>query len=326
MMCMGQRISFAFVFLASLAWAQSDWRKVCADATSAPLTVPENGGDLRKCDSTALYYGFDRPPDWKAALECAYYQRAHPHPNQADPFAGPGVLTMLYANGLGVPRNYDLAIRFACENTWAAEAEMQGRIAHLEKLRDGHADAKDFDLCDDATSGLMAGECEWVQQQFLNARRRKEMDAISVNWPPPIKQAFKSLEAAEEAFVQASGYHEVDLSGSARAAFSLEEQGRLRDQFLATIQRFAAGQATSDYQNADRSLNDAYQRIQQAPDSFWQWGTVKPSGIRDTERLWIQLRDAWVEFARQAFPRLSADAVRTEITRQRTAQLEGFLK
>ena len=167
-------VSIAIALVAAVASAQTsarqekNWEQVCARSLAAPLTIPslahvEADSNLRHCDSTALYYGFDRPADWTAALQCAYYQRAHPGPGQGDPFYGPGVLTMLYANGHGVPRNYDLAIRFACENTWAAGAGLELRIGHLEQLRDTHASASNFDLCDDGMSGLMAAACESVQ-------------------------------------------------------------------------------------------------------------------------------------------------------------------
>jgi hypothetical protein len=41
---------------------------------------------------------------------------------------------------------------------------------------------------------------------------------------------------------------------------------------------------------------------------------------------WLRLREAWVEFARLAYPRLSADTVRTQITRLRLHQLIAMRK
>ncbi len=312
---------------------EKNWKEICARATAAPLATPSFAhvapeSELQHCDSTALYYGFDHAPDPAAALQCAYYERAHPRPSEGDPFYGPGVLSMLYANGRGVERNYNLAIRFACENTWAAEAEMELRIGHLEHLRDTNASASNFDLCDDATSGLLEGACESVQQQFADAKRRKELDAILARWPPGVKAAFQSLDAAEEAFVKARTRNEVDLSGTGRAAFALEEQGRLRDQFLINLQRFAKGDIPSasaaDYSDVDHKLNAVYQHIQHAPETAWQYGTIKPPGIRDTELAWLKLRDAWVEFGRLAYPHLSADTVRTQIARLRLHQLQSL--
>src|SRR5712691_12329207 len=114
----------------SRAPREKKWQQICAQVTAQPLPAPssahlESESWLSHCNAEELYYGFDRPADPVAALQCAYYERAHPQPDRGDPFYGPGVLTMLYANGKGVPRDYDLAIRFACENSWAAEAEME---------------------------------------------------------------------------------------------------------------------------------------------------------------------------------------------------------
>src|SRR5258708_1331388 len=105
--------------------SEPNWRQVCDKALAQPQTPPSFAraipeSQLKNCDSEALYYGYDRPADPSAALQCAYYERAHQDPSVVAAFAGPGVLTMLYANGKGVRRNYDLAIRFACEIPLAA--------------------------------------------------------------------------------------------------------------------------------------------------------------------------------------------------------------
>ena len=308
------------------------WKQVCAQALAQPfappsLPDPQPEDQLRNCDSEALYYGFDGAPNPSAALECAYYQRAHPNPAIGDPFAGPGVLTMLYANGQGVPRNYNLAIRFACENPWAAEAEMELRIAHLERLRDT-GDTSKFDLCDDITSGLEQGACEDVDQKFAGTKRRRELDKISSGWPPEVKQAFKALQQAEAEFEDARTANEVDLSGTGRAAFALAEQGRLRDQFLINLKRFAKGDipaaSPAKHQAVERRLNAVYREVQESPESAWKFGTIKPSGIRDTQRVWLKLRDQWIDFARLAYPKLSSARVTTQITRLRLHQLLLF--
>lgn len=312
----------------------ADQDPVCAQALAHPLTPPSfpspmKETQLKNCDSQALYYGFDRPPDFAAALQCAFYQRAHPDPTVGDPFAGPGVLTMLYANGKGVKRDYDLAIRFACENTWAAPAEMSSRIAHLLKMRATHSVTSKFDLCDDATSGLMEGACESVSQDFADAKRQQELKTIERAWPAEVQQSFKTLQKAEADFEEARVQNEVDLSGTGRAAFELQDQGRLRAQFVINLKRFAKGDiphaSSADAEAVDRKLNDVYQQIQQAPDKSWQYTTVKPSGIRKTQRVWLKLRDEWGDFAHSAFPGLDRTSVVAQLTRLRLHQLEFLL-
>lgn len=319
----------------SRAPREKKWKQICSQVTAQPLPERssarlESESWLSHCNAEELYYGFDRPADPVAALQCAYYERAHPQPERGDPFYGPGVLAMLYANGKGVPRDYDLAIRFACENSWAAEVEMELRVGHLEFLRDTHATTSDFDLCDDGTSGLTEGACESVVQGFADAKRQKELNAIGASWPSQVKQAFKALQEAENAFEDARTGNEVDLSGTGRAAFELEERGRLRDQFLINLRRFAKGdlpEASSVAGRAvDGKLDDVYQQIQQSPASDWRWGTIKPSGIRETERAWLKLCDAWVEFGRVAYPSLSADRIRTQLNRLRLHQLQSLIR
>jgi uncharacterized protein YecT (DUF1311 family) len=275
-----------------------------------------------------LYYGIKGKPDYAAALQCGWYERAHPKPGDANMFYGPGVLTMLYANGQAVPRNYDLAIRFACEQDWASQAEMELRIGHLEAMRDGKADRGRFDLCDDITSGLSMGACTSIQTGRADARRDQEIATGIAKLPGSSKAAFERLRKAEAEFEDARSDSEIDLSGTARGMFALEEEKKLRDQFLINLQRFGSGEVphttTSDVASLDHALNSTYQEILHSPANVWQYGTVKPDGIRETERKWVALADAWVEFAREAYPNLDANAVRAQIIRLRLHQLRSL--
>src|SRR5207249_1636910 len=161
-----------------------DWEKMCKDITSKPLTEPRltaplSAAQLAKCDSEALYYGFDSKPDYAAALQCAWYERAHPDTIAADMNRGVVALTMLYANGRGAAKDADLAMRFACEQQWAAPAEMQYRLQHLMEIKDGKPQKTPFDMCDDITSGLNMGKCADVQQRFADADRDKKLSVIT---------------------------------------------------------------------------------------------------------------------------------------------------
>lgn len=333
-------ILLALLARAPLALAQApgyegekSWQEVCerAKAQPLPLVQPEGplpASKLASCDATALYYGLGDAPDYRAAVQCGWYQRAHPESTVADMVYGPGVLTMLYANGRGVQRSYELAIHFACEEHWAAPAEMEGRIGHLEQLRDSRAENSNFDLCDDATSGLSMGFCTSIATRTADAVRSKKIASIAGALPAGAKGAFARLQAAEAAFEDARTGSEVDLSGTARAMFELEDERRLRDQFLINLQRFAKGDVPAasgaDLARLDGRLNEVYREIQSAPASAWQYGTVKPEGIRATEGKWLGLEDAWMNFARLAYPALSQKRVRAELVRLRLDQLQAL--
>lgn len=321
------------------SWGQSssygdrDWQQACDQATAAPLDPPALEGPLpteklASCNETELYYGSNGKPDYPAALQCGWYERAHPKPHEANMFYGSGVLTMLYANGEAVPRNYDLAIRFACEQEWAAPAEMELRVGLLEAMRDGRAERVRVDLCEDSTSGLSMGACTSIQTGKADAKREREIAELTARLPPAASGAFERLKKAEAEFEDARAGNEIDLSGTARVMFELQEQKRLRDQFLINLQRFGSGDVpratAADVTSLDRMLNLAYQEIERAPSAHWQYGTVKPEGIRETERRWVALADAWTEFARNAYPQLDANTVRAQLIRLRLHQLRSL--
>lgn len=309
------------------------WEQVCRVATARRLVPPtfakpNSENDLKGCDAEALYYGFEHAPGPVAALQCAYYQRAHPDPKRGDPFYGPGVLMMLYANGKSVTRDYDLAIRFACEEEWIHDGGMNPRIARLEHLRDTQAQVSDFDLCDHGTSGLMQGACTEVRERFADGRRKKELRALSRNWTSEVKGAFELLQRAENDFEEVRTSKEVDLTGTGRNAFALREQGRLRDQFLINLKRFSKhdipADSAADELAVNRRLNAAYQKTQNSPAEAWKYGTTNPAGIRETQLRWLRLREAWVKFGRVAYPDLDPGRIATQITRLRVHQLDSL--
>ena len=329
-----RRVFLALSVFACLSCIEAqNWQEVCRTAKAQPLVPVEPAGPLAAsqlpdCDETALYYGLGANPDYAAALQCGWYQRAHPRPQVGNMFYGPGVLTMLYANGRGVPRDYTLAIRFACENPWAATAEFEARVGHLDRLRDTHSETATFDLCDDITSGLSGGACTSVKTRTRDTARDARIADIVNGFSAAAKAAFPPLQKAEAAFEQARIEGEVDLSGTLRGAFQLEEEARLRDQFLINLERFGSGDipaaSAADLATLDLQLNAVYRRLQNSPASQWQYGTVTPQGIRNTERKWLALADAWTAFSRTAWPRLSAARVRAQIIRLRLHQLRSL--
>jgi len=262
-------------------------------------------------------------PNYAAALQCAWYERAHPDPTTANMNRGVGVLTMLYANGRGVGKDVDLAMRFACEQEWAAPGEMADRIQHLIEIRDGKPQSAPFDMCDDITSSLSAGTCTNVQFRLTDAERNGKIAAVTANLTRGQRPLYDRLHAAETAFEDIRVRNEIDLSGSLRASFVLEDLSLLREQFLINLQRFAKGDVppatAADVKNLDGQMNALYQRITQTPDD--PVITVTVGGIRDTQRAWLKLRDAWMEFAKSAYPRLSADRVMAQLIRLRMGQL-----
>ncbi len=307
-------------------------KAVCDPVLAKPFTAPAL--DLRlkpDCDSTASYFGIGRPLDYEAARRCAYVERANPRPSIGDMFYGPGVLSMIYANGQGVAPDFALAMRFTCEDDWAAPAELEDRLGILKQdIATGKVHK--FDLCDTATSGLSEGFCADIDARLNQVHRQQKIQGIAGKLPPSAQPAFHALQAAEDAFDDLRSSHEVDLSGTGRAAFELEEQDKLRDQFLINLQRLTAPTYTSPVplKTADANLNAAYQALKasmppkELTGEFTTYGTLGFDGVQKTQRAWLTLRDAWVAFATALHGVATPDQVAAVITEQRAHQLKSL--
>ena len=330
------------LLLSSSVWATDDpdstaaqKQKLCAPYLSAAFTPPVLKGplrpeQLRDCDEEALYYGIGRAADPAAALQCGYAQRAAGQGSLASMFRGPGVLSMLYANGLGVPRDLDLARRFVCENPWAALPEIEGRLADLDGRRrqaQGLTAAR-FDLCDTGTSGLSAGTCAGREERLSSARRAHDLILLQKNWSPAARHAFAPLQSAYAAFVESRSGKEVDMSGTARNMFYFEDRGRQEEQLLINLRSFARNDfpqaGAADAAAANTEMADRLVQLRAAATDGAQFGTITIQGIEQTQAAWLQARQAWLDFAAVAWPKLSQDRVRWRLTRQRIGQLKGL--
>jgi hypothetical protein len=298
--------------------------------TPAPKLDPAFKSD---CDSTSFYFGIGRDKDYTAARQCAFVERDHPRPSMGDMFYGPGILSMIYANGQGTRRDITLARRFTCEEGWAAPAELDDRLALLNQIASS-AKPPHFDLCATATSGLSMGTCASIDSRLNEARRLETLHIFADMLPPEVLPSFHALQTAEATFDDLRSSNEVDLSGTGRAAFELMEQDKLRDQFLINLKRIDAPTYDSPVPlpTADRELNAAYQRLRQtlpatekqAYDASNIAGTVSFDGVQKTQRAWLTLRDAWVAYAAALHSTATPDQVAAVITMQRVHQLKSL--
>lgn len=284
-------------------------KNICqkVENTPIPTQISEN------CDAANFYYGFKQPVDFVKARQCAY--GAHDY----------AVLTMIYANGQGVERNWDLAIHFACKAGFAAD-EIEGRVMHLVQLRDQHWQGKNFDICDDVTSGYMMGVCASYQATLAQTHRQRQLTELTQGWSEIDKKALQHLQNVANAFFTARSANEVDLSGTDRGASQLEEEGALRDDLMSSLKNFANGHlpiyTVSQAVNADQQLNIVYKQIEGNKD--FAVGTIDRSGVKRTQILWLNYRDAWIAFGKIKYPQVDADSWKTWLTDKRLKMLQDL--
>jgi uncharacterized protein YecT (DUF1311 family) len=196
------------------------------------------------------------------------------------------------------------------------------------KLKKEHWSGDNFNLCDDATSGFMQGFCAGLQEDFDHAERTRKLSAMTVKWTPAEQTAFRELQKAASAYFEASSRNEVDLSGTGRAAFEIEAEASLNDDFVAAVERFEKGQLPkfmpSDFSKSDAELNSIYSKIQADPHNTVELSTVTPQGIQIAERAWLRYREAWVKFSQLKYPGVTPDSWRTLLTRERIKVLKSL--
>ena len=326
----------ALLFLPSEICSQQadvDGRQECAKLSStedppADLPSPEERPELAACSSYDLYFGFGAPADSVKARKCAFIERERGQKRPELVFGGAGLLAMIYANGKGVPRSFDLALKFACKVD-GAPAENARRIAHLLQLQQENWAGENFNLCDDATSGFMQGWCAKLREDLVQVKRAKKLDAMTQTWTPKEQRAFKELQSAANAFFESSAGNEVDLSGTGRAAFQIEARACLRDAFLEALNRFERGQfpkyKPGDPEKADTQLDSLYKRIQSAPDKPIEFTTVTPEGILTAQTAWLRYREAWIEFGKLKYPGVPPEIWRAWLTQERVKMLQVWV-
>jgi len=278
--------------------------------------------DIKEEEAYKYYYGIGVPVDYVKARRLAFMEMAALG-GQEDPLEGSSILMMLYANGYGVDRNLDISIRLACANVGGAGAEVEGRLIHLKDIKSGNS-KEPFDICDDATSGYMAGFCESVHSELADIARKTMMDSVINKWSKRDQAAYEKLRGAAGNFFYQRVSSEIDESGTARVAIVEQESGSLEDGFKAEILNADKCDfikySAQDFIDADKELNLLYSKIMNG--QLPVWGTVTKEGIRSTQRAWIRYRDAWVAFGAVRCPEMTDISWKTFITKERVSQLQ----
>lgn len=304
---------------------------VAPPAADAP--TPAEAASLADCSSEALLFGIGVPADPRAARLCAWVETRTADPQVTDfGFTGDRTLMTVYADGLGVARNLDVATALACR-AGGAPAEVDARVRHLARLRADGWTGTDFSLCDDAATGPMRGTCADHGQLVARSDRARAFAALSARWSAADRAAFAPLKRAEAAFVDARGQGEADPSGADRETAAVRAEEGQERAFAALLDDAEAGRVApagaAEARSAEAALDAASRALaartpeppRVAAGRPTRAPAVTPAGLAAGARAWARYRDAWLAFARVRFPALPADALSARLARERAAQV-----
>jgi hypothetical protein len=156
-----------------------------------------------------------------------------------------------------------------------------------------------------------------------DAKRYDELVKIFEALTPAQQEAFKKLQTAEGAFEDARALKELDLTGTARGAFELQEQDRLRAQFLSDLKLFARPDFSEPVTLAvvDARIAADLETIQANAPKLFANTTITFAGIQESQQTWLKLRDAWRAYGAAVYPTVSGDAIATQLGRERLYHL-----
>jgi len=231
----------------------------------------EQAAALKDCDADKLYYGIGVHFDYLKARHCAFAKD-----NQ-------DVLMMLYANGLGVPRNYAVAKMAACRAE-AQPQEVEARLSRLTRMQTGkEGPSPKIDICDDAASSQLGARCAAIQSGLADQDRAARIDTLSARWSDVERAALQQLRQ--------------------RAS----EPGQL-EEVLNSLQDFEAGKLPSF-------------TVEDAAGVEREMGQMKIPP--EKQRIWLAYRDAWLGLGKLRYPSVAQHAWKAYFARRRLAAIKA---
>jgi hypothetical protein len=299
-------------------------KQICASVKDVELPAadrptPAEEKALATCMSVDAYFGFGQPDDPVKARKCAY---AEIDRGAKSTLGGKAILMMVYANGKGVARNYDAALKLAC-NLGGAPGDDAGRVYQIDRLKKANWAGNNFSVCDHSSGREMYEQCAILTERFDKIERDQKLNDLISSWSAPQKKAFHAfLEEADEFFkVQAS--NGVNLEGS----FEIQEEIFLKKGLLSALEQFERGElpkfSHDDFLQAEAAQQTAYLSSQNG--KVTRWGTITSESVKRSENAWLRYRSAWIKFGGQKYPSVSVESWKAWLDQDRVVTLSRFL-
>jgi hypothetical protein len=300
-------------------------KQMCASVKNVELPAadkptPLEEKALAKCSSVDAYFGFGQSADPVKARKCAY---AEIDRGSKAPLGGKAILMMVYANGKGVDRNYDAAIRLACE-LGGDPGDDTGRVYQLDRLKKQNWTGNNFSVCDHSSGREMYEQCAILSERFDKIERDKKFDELIAGWKPAEKKAFHTFMEEANKFYAIQAKNGVNLEGT----FEIQEEIFFKNNLLSALEAFERGElpkySAEEFQKLEAEEQAAYLRTQNGPDT--KWGTITRESVRKSQDEWQRYRMAWIAFGRQKYPSVTEQNWKAWLDQERTVMLNRFLQ
>jgi len=300
-------------------------KQICAslkdlELPAADKPAPAEEKALASCVSLDAYFGLGQPADPGKARKCAYAEIDRGA--KAPLLGGKAILMMVYANGNGAARNYDAAIKLACE-LGGAPGDDAGRVYQLDRLKKQNWTGNNFSVCDHSSGREMYEQCAILTERFDKIERDQKFNALIAAWKPAEKRAFHTLLEEANKFYEVQAKNGVNLEGT----FEVQEEIFFKNNLLSALEAFERGElpkySAEEFQKSEAEEQAAYLRTQNGPDT--KWGTITRESVRKSQDAWLRYRNAWTAFGRQKYPSVSEQSWKAWLDQDRIVMLNRFL-
>jgi hypothetical protein len=298
--------------------------KMCAAVKDVQLPAgdrptPAEEKALAKCISADLYFGFGQPADPEKARKCAYAEMDR---DAKAPIGGKAILMMIYANGNGATRNFDVATKLAC-SLGGGPGDDAGRVYQLDRLKKQNWAGNTFSVCDHSSARELYEQCAILSERFDKIERDQKFNDLIAAWKPAEKKAFHTFMEEANKFYEVQAKNGVNLEGT----FEIQEEIFFKNNLLSSLQAFERGElpnyTAEEFQKAEAAEQAAYQRTQTG--DVAQWGTVTRQSVQKSEDEWRRYCIAWIAFGRQKYPGVSEQSWKAWLGTDRTVMMNRFL-
>jgi hypothetical protein len=300
-------------------------KQICAsvkevETPAADRPTPAEEKSLANCSSVDMYFGFGEAADPVKARKCAF---AEVDRGEKSLVRGKSILMMVYANGKGVPRNLDAALKMACTLS-GAPGDAAGRVHQLDRFRKSNWAGDNFSVCDHSSGRELYEQCASLQERSDKVDRDQKFNALAARWTPAQQKAFHSFMQEAEKFFRVQAGNGVNLEGT----FEVQEEAFLNNNLLSALEQFERGElpefSPEEARQAEAEENAAYRRTQSGPVA--RWGTITREGARKSEEEWRRYAGAWIFFARQKYPSVSVQNWKAWLNQERVNTFNRFLR
>lgn len=299
-------------------------QQICAkvkdvDLPAADKPTPAEEKALANCASADAYFGFGQPADPVKSRKCAYAEIDH---GSKVVIGGKAILMMVYANGNGATRNFDAALKLAC-NFGGAPGDDAGRVYQLDRLKTQNWAGNDFSVCDHSSGREMYEQCAILSERFDKIERDQNFNDLISAWKAPEKKAFRTFMDEADKFYKVQAMNGVNLEGT----FEIQEEIFFNRNLLEALEGFERGElpkySAEEFQKAEAAESASYQRTQTGDQT--QWGTVTRQSVQKSEDAWQRYVKAWISFGKQKYPSVTEQSWKAWLDTDRTVMLKRFL-